>query len=199
MFTNNDNALILAGTTLLMIAPIGNVIVGGKDAADTRGLSQSRALASQGGSASMTSATRADACFARRRSGGTAGHVKPATAGRPGRSPRLRCKSVFRTIRMTRSSFTMVSTTAFYGTSRITEHATIRVERPLPPNIRIAEEPWATSVVLLRGIPGTLNTPALDPALMYDLRAAHSGGSGARRDPRSCAEYGGAYCRKSWS
>ena len=58
-----------------------------------------------------------------------------------------------------------------YGTSRITEHATIRVERPLPPNIRIAEEPWATSVVLLRGIPGTLNTPALDPALMYDLRA----------------------------
>ena len=59
----------------------------------------------------------------------------------------------------------------FSGTSRITEHATIRIERPLPPNIRIAEDPSATSVVLLRGIPGTLNTPALDPALMYDLRA----------------------------
>jgi hypothetical protein len=57
------------------------------------------------------------------------------------------------------------------GTSRIGEHATIRVVRPLPPNVRIAEDPSATSVVLLRGIPTTLNTPALDPALMYDLRA----------------------------
>lgn len=57
------------------------------------------------------------------------------------------------------------------GTSRIADHATIRVVRPLPPNIRIAEDPSATSVVLLRGIPGTVNTPALDPALMYDLRA----------------------------
>jgi len=57
------------------------------------------------------------------------------------------------------------------GTSRIAEHATIRVVRPLPPNVRIAEDPSATSVVLLRGIPSTLNTPALDPALMYDLRA----------------------------
>jgi cytochrome c peroxidase len=57
------------------------------------------------------------------------------------------------------------------GTSRIAEHATIRIVRPLPPNIRIAEDPSATSVVLLRGIPSTLNTPALDPALMYDLRA----------------------------
>ena len=57
------------------------------------------------------------------------------------------------------------------GTSRIAEHATIRIVRPLPPNIRIAEDPSATIVVLLRGIPGTVNTPALDPALMYDLRA----------------------------
>ena len=57
------------------------------------------------------------------------------------------------------------------GTSRISEHATIRVVRPLPPNIRIEGDPSATSVVLLRGIPTTVNTPALDPALMYDLRA----------------------------
>jgi hypothetical protein len=57
------------------------------------------------------------------------------------------------------------------GISRIAEHATIRIVRPLPPNIRIAEDLSATSVVLLRGIPGTFNTPALDPALMYDLRA----------------------------
>ena len=57
------------------------------------------------------------------------------------------------------------------GTSRITQHATIRVVRPLPPNVKIAGDPAATSVVLLRGIPTTINTPALDPALMYDLRA----------------------------
>ena len=57
------------------------------------------------------------------------------------------------------------------GTARIRKHATIRIERPLPPNIRIAEDPLATSVVLFRGVPGTINTPALDPALMYDLRA----------------------------
>jgi cytochrome c peroxidase len=57
------------------------------------------------------------------------------------------------------------------GVSRIAQHATIRIVRPLPPNIRIAEDPSATSVILLRGIPTTINTPALDPALMYDLRA----------------------------
>jgi hypothetical protein len=57
------------------------------------------------------------------------------------------------------------------GTSRIAQHATIRIVRPLPPNVRIADDLSATSVVLLRGIPSTLNTPALDPALMYDLRA----------------------------
>jgi hypothetical protein len=57
------------------------------------------------------------------------------------------------------------------GVSRIAEHATIRIVRPLPPNITIAGDPAATSVTLLRGIPTTLNTPALDPALMYDLRA----------------------------
>src|SRR4029450_3362474 len=57
------------------------------------------------------------------------------------------------------------------GTSRIEQHATIRIVRPLPPNVRIAGDPSATSVVLLRGIPSPLNTPALDTALMYDLRA----------------------------
>ena len=57
------------------------------------------------------------------------------------------------------------------GTSRIEQHATIRIVRPLPPNVRVAEDPLATSVVVFRGIPTTLNTPALDSALMYDLRA----------------------------
>jgi hypothetical protein len=60
---------------------------------------------------------------------------------------------------------------AVSGTSRIAQHATIRIVRPLPPNVRIAEDPTATSVVVFRGIPTTVNTPALDPALMYDLRA----------------------------
>src|SRR4029453_1507717 len=57
------------------------------------------------------------------------------------------------------------------GTSGSEQHAPVRITRPLPPNVRIAGDPSATSVVLLRGIPSTRNTPALDQALMYDLRA----------------------------
>ncbi|NNF67045.1 MAG: hypothetical protein HKM98_06010, partial [Gammaproteobacteria bacterium] len=57
------------------------------------------------------------------------------------------------------------------GTTRVEEHATIRVEIPLPPHITIAGDPDATSVVFNRGIPSTLDTPALDPHLMYDGRA----------------------------
>ena len=30
--------------------------------------------------------------------------------------------------------------------------------------------PSATSIVFARGVPSTVNTPALDPALMYDIR-----------------------------
>jgi cytochrome c peroxidase len=56
------------------------------------------------------------------------------------------------------------------GVSRILKDATIRVEIPLPPNVRLAGDPYARSVVLNRGIPSTLNTPALDPVLMYDGR-----------------------------
>jgi cytochrome c peroxidase len=54
---------------------------------------------------------------------------------------------------------------------RLKEHATIRVHIPLPPNIKLADDPSATEVVLNRGIPTTLNTPALDPTLMSDGRA----------------------------
>lgn len=53
---------------------------------------------------------------------------------------------------------------------RLLEHATILVEIPLPSNVRIAGSS-ARSVVLRRGIPTTMNTPALDPVLMYDGRA----------------------------
>ncbi len=57
------------------------------------------------------------------------------------------------------------------GTSRMTQHATIRVEIQLPPNVTIADDPQARSVTLLRGIPTTINTPALDTVLMLDGRA----------------------------
>ena len=80
------------------------------------------------------------------------------------------------------------------GTFRITEHATIRIELPLPPTIRIAEDPSATSVVLVRGIPTTINTPALDPSLMYEPQGDHVGGPGARRDSRSRAKHNRAHC-----
>lgn len=56
------------------------------------------------------------------------------------------------------------------GTTRILSRATIRIEIPLPMNVSIASDPSARSVVIARGIPTTLNTPALDPVLMYDGR-----------------------------
>jgi len=57
-----------------------------------------------------------------------------------------------------------------HGVSRILADATILVEIPLPANVRLADDPGARSVVLRRGIPSTLNTPALDPILMLDGR-----------------------------
>jgi cytochrome c peroxidase len=56
------------------------------------------------------------------------------------------------------------------GTARIVANATIRMEIPLPANVRLADDPGARSVIVLRGIPTTLNTPALDPVLMLDGR-----------------------------
>ena len=58
----------------------------------------------------------------------------------------------------------------FSGTSRIAAHATILIERDLPEGVVLLDDPSATSVVLARGVPSTVNTPALDPALMYDMR-----------------------------
>ena len=58
----------------------------------------------------------------------------------------------------------------FSGTSRISAHATILIERPLPDGVQLVDDPSATSVVFARGVPSTVNTPALDEALMYDLR-----------------------------
>jgi hypothetical protein len=57
-----------------------------------------------------------------------------------------------------------------HGVQRMLTEATILVEIPLPPNVSLADDPSARSVVVRRGIPSTLNTPALDPVLMLDGR-----------------------------
>jgi len=57
------------------------------------------------------------------------------------------------------------------GVSRILKDATILIEIPLPPNVHLKDDPGARSVTLRRGIPTTLNTPALDAVLMLDGRA----------------------------
>jgi cytochrome c peroxidase len=56
------------------------------------------------------------------------------------------------------------------GVSRMLVDATVLIEIALPSNVRLADDPGARSVVLRRGIPTTLNTPALDPVLMLDGR-----------------------------
>ncbi len=57
------------------------------------------------------------------------------------------------------------------GTTRVQAHATIRVTIPLPPWLSLADDPGATHATVFRGIPSTLNTPALDPVLNHDGRA----------------------------
>jgi cytochrome c peroxidase len=57
------------------------------------------------------------------------------------------------------------------GTTRVQAHATIRMTIPLPPWLSVADDPGATHVTVFRGIPSTLNTPALDPVLLHDGRA----------------------------
>jgi cytochrome c peroxidase len=56
------------------------------------------------------------------------------------------------------------------GVTRMLTEATILMSIPLAPNIRLAHDPTARTVTVRRGIPTTLNTPALDPVLMYDGR-----------------------------
>jgi hypothetical protein len=58
------------------------------------------------------------------------------------------------------------------GTTRIQAHGTIRLSVPLPPWLTLADDPAATHVTVFRGIPSTMNTPALDPVLNYDGRPA---------------------------
>ena len=49
------------------------------------------------------------------------------------------------------------------GTTRITQHATVRIEIPLPPDVILADDPTRRSVILNRGTPTTLNTPPWIP------------------------------------
>jgi cytochrome c peroxidase len=55
------------------------------------------------------------------------------------------------------------------GVTRMLADATVLMTIPLPPNVRLAGSA-DRFVVLRRGIPTTLNTPALDPVLMLDGR-----------------------------
>ena len=54
--------------------------------------------------------------------------------------------------------------------TRILRDATILLTIQMKSNVKLADNPAATSVVVARGIPTTLNTPALDPVLMQDGR-----------------------------
>jgi hypothetical protein len=56
--------------------------------------------------------------------------------------------------------------------SILLDRATFRVEIPLPPGVTLVSDPTATSIVLRRSVPTTINTPALDPTLMWDGRAS---------------------------
>jgi cytochrome c peroxidase len=57
-----------------------------------------------------------------------------------------------------------------HGATRMQKDATVLVRIALPANVTMDRDPLARSVVLRRGIPTTLNTPALDPVLMLDGR-----------------------------
>ena len=59
------------------------------------------------------------------------------------------------------------------GVTRILKDATILMTISLATNVKLADDPDATTVVVPRGIPTTLNTPALDKVLMQDGRQAN--------------------------
>ena len=71
-----------------------------------------------------------------------------------------------------------------HGHARMLADATILMTIPLPANVTLADDPAARTVILRRGIPTTLNTPALDPVLMLDGRqpTLEAQAAGAIRD-----------------
>ena len=54
--------------------------------------------------------------------------------------------------------------------TRMLSDATILMRIPLHPNVTLKADPGARFVTVRRGIPTTINTPALDPVLMLDGR-----------------------------
>jgi cytochrome c peroxidase len=161
-------ALILAGATLLMVAPIGNVIVSGQDPRDTVDL-RSSGLAPRRFGASTTR-DEGRRLFRKETFGGNGRTCETCHSRKTGT---LSPDDVQERLRKNANDPLFIHDgldEGVSGTSRIANHATVRIERPLPPNVRIAGDPSATSVVLLRGIPGTINTPALDPSPVH-LRA----------------------------
>lgn len=56
------------------------------------------------------------------------------------------------------------------GVSRFLSDGTIRVTLELPWYVTNADDPSRRTIDVFRGIPSTMNTPGLDPALMHDLR-----------------------------
>jgi cytochrome c peroxidase len=57
-----------------------------------------------------------------------------------------------------------------HGVSRMLTDATVLITIRLPANVSLEDDPSATSVVLRRAIPTTLNSPALDDQIMLDGR-----------------------------
>jgi cytochrome c peroxidase len=57
-----------------------------------------------------------------------------------------------------------------HGVTRMVTDATILMTITMSANVQLADDPAARTVVVRRGIPTTLNTPALDPVLMLDGR-----------------------------
>ena len=56
------------------------------------------------------------------------------------------------------------------GAERMLTHATVLVKVPLAGNVRLAADSTAATAIFRRGIPTTLNAPALDRVLMWDGR-----------------------------
>jgi cytochrome c peroxidase len=54
--------------------------------------------------------------------------------------------------------------------SKLLNDATVMVEIPLPPHVRLAANPTARTIKLRRGIPSTFDSPRFDPVLMLDGR-----------------------------
>jgi hypothetical protein len=58
---------------------------------------------------------------------------------------------------------------------RLSQRATVRINLPIPPNIRLQDEPTATTFTVNRGIPTTMDISLTADLLMADAREANLG------------------------